>query len=627
MILKNNSKEFSSEFLVPDRGYQFDGDVSMLLGHAFIKNSKKAPIKFNEQAATDYIKNDINVPNDTLMTLIKNDLVQYDTYDHYLAVNWTKTKDNSLEPTGVYIATGFPSNTYIKASSRSGVYLRYINPLIDVWSRQRNQPTIINVTLMPNFNNKTKLEKRGYQTNLIMNNSGSMHYVDFLPAAFDAYYAQDTQTAIKIVNSLGKMLINEPDPIEKNLKQLCFKFITLQFFEANSKKYNQLMQNSNNYSGFDLAKKQEALRNKVTLANLIQFIDNALTPKHSPKYISNLIEKYNINNGFSYDTNYSVSTWQMLLICQPNNQYVKLMRQFSSNVALLQKMLAELLDSIKQFVNQSLIDFDHAIKIDPVNLAIGQTVKLQIDKKYNNAIMKLLGKDDYGHKVSAESSVDQNGYVCFDLNEFNLNYDLELPSVNGLKFNLAKPLPQSLKLIKLTHTYQPLYLEFYATYFMLANKYVTTLATKYVTTLIDLLYTTVISLSLLNNLNGRPFANFKYIIDLRNKAFDQPTDDQLALWLTSGLGQKMQFTIIGNDQCIKPNLQDIFKANAHMIEIKPQTFKVIGKTHMEYPGFNKMPIWFNHQYVYHFDKVPEIKVRQHTLKEIITNMQNDLLKN
>ncbi len=118
-------------------------------------------------------------------------------------------------------------------------------------------------------NNKTKLEKRGYQTNLIMNkthrsyNSGSMHYVDFLPAAFDAYYAQDTQTAIKILKSLGKMLINEPDPIEKNLNQLCFKFITLQFFEA--------------------------LRNKVTLANLIQFMDNALKPKHSPQYIGNLI--------------------------------------------------------------------------------------------------------------------------------------------------------------------------------------------------------------------------------------------------------------------------------------------------------------------------------------------------
>ncbi len=46
----------------------------MLLGHAFIKNSKKAPIKFN------------------------------------------------------------------------------INPLLDVWRRQRNQPTIINVTIMPNFN-------------------------------------------------------------------------------------------------------------------------------------------------------------------------------------------------------------------------------------------------------------------------------------------------------------------------------------------------------------------------------------------------------------------------------------------------------------------------------------------
>ncbi len=40
-----------------------------------------------------------------------------------------------------------------------------------------------------------------------------------------------------------------------------------------------------------------------------------------------------------------------------------------------------------------------------------------------------------------------------------------------------------------------------------------------------------------------------------------------------------------------------------------------------------MPIWFNNQYVYHFDKVPEIKVRQHTLKEIIANMQNNLLKN
>lgn len=626
MILKNNSKAFSSEFLVPDRGYQFDGDVSMLLGHAFIKNSKKEPIKFNEQAATDYIKNDINVPNDTLMTLIKNDLVQYDTYDHHSAVNWTKTKDNSLEPTGVYIAEGLPTNTYIKASNRSGVYLRYIEPLIDVWSRQRNQPTIIKVTKMSDLTNKTKLEKRGYQTNLIRNkthlsyNSRRRRYVDFLPAAFDAYYAQDTQTEINILDSLGKMFTNEPDlidsdPIYKNLQQLCFKFIALQFFEANRKKYDQLMQNSNNYSGFDLAKKQEALRNKVTLANLIQFIENALTPKYSPTYISDLIKKYSINNSFSYDTKHSVSTWPMLLICQPDNQYVKLMRQFSDNVALFQSMLTELWNSITQFVNQSLLDVDDAIKIDPVNLAIGQTLKLQVDKHYNQSSMKLFGKDNYGHKVSAESSVDHNGHVCFDLNEFDLNCDLELPSVNGLKFNLAKPLPQSLKLIKLTHAYQPLYL------------YLPLYLDLHTTSLIDLLYKTVTSISFLNNLNGRPFANFKYIIDLRNKVFTQPTDDQLALWLTSGLGQKMQFTIIGNDQCIKSNLQDIFKANAHMIEIKPQTFKVIGETHMEYPGFNKMPIWFNNQYVDHFDKVPEIKVRQHTLKEIITNMQNDLLKN
>ena len=49
MIINENDRKNNDKILVPDSQVHFEGDISNLVGHVFVKNSKKIPIEFNEK--------------------------------------------------------------------------------------------------------------------------------------------------------------------------------------------------------------------------------------------------------------------------------------------------------------------------------------------------------------------------------------------------------------------------------------------------------------------------------------------------------------------------------------------------------------------------------------------------
>ena len=134
MIINKKDQEDNAKILVPDEQIHFDGDISNLVGHVFIKNTKKVPIEFNEEILNKLRHNDERFKNEKSVALTYADLTKKYFGKTKGLIKWTipDEEKNTLKPAGCYIASNFPENTYVKTKPRQARYLRYAEPLLDI---------------------------------------------------------------------------------------------------------------------------------------------------------------------------------------------------------------------------------------------------------------------------------------------------------------------------------------------------------------------------------------------------------------------------------------------------------------------------------------------------------------
>lgn len=599
MIINKKDQEDNAKILVPDEQIHFDGDISNLVGHVFIKNNKKVPIEFNEEIFSKLKHNNEHFKNEKSIALTYADLTKKHFGKTKGLIKWTipDEEKDTLKPAGCYIASTFPENTYIKTKPRQATYVRYVEPLLDVWTRQLNQPTIVNTSLYQV--ELSTLKKRHYQTNVVKAYAPfEFKFIDFMPYIFQCYLKKDYNKCLDYLRQLAESIFKTDSPIEMMFYTNAFIFSALTYFEHLQ---NKLENKQNDQTLSKQIKAYNQIFNKATLYNLCEFTNKVLANKVTQNKYKNILTAYSLN---SLDNLNDITTFTLFVLLKqsltkdknnPSVNIAQLLMSISKS-ALSDIMFLKECDIFKNFCATQMSDMHNPLSVNPINIAIGKQIVFNLDNLDKNSEYTL-----NDGKNTVKASFDQNMLIFnvtnLDLNKNSFNYLTLKKENNKESVILAQldlndknyKLPNNIKLVttNIHENFEPIYLQLYP--FMY---------TTYTDFVVNMLYNGIIQETYLNNFDGKPLRSTKYLLDLGRLANMHIHLDNLTTYLTSGLGQKIEFTLVDDNNYANDYDLDIIKSNTYQIKMD-QSFNFETEND-DYNQYNSMPYWslYEHQLKY-----------------------------
>lgn len=595
MIINKKDQEDNAKILVPDEQIHFDGDISNLVGHVFIKNNKKVPIEFNEEILNKLKHNDEHFKNEKSVALTYADLTKKHFDKTEGLIKWTipdEEKDTS-KPAGCYIASAFPENTYVKTKPRQATYLRYAEPLLDVWTRQLNQPTIVNTSL---YQVKlATLKKRHYQTNIIKEHAPfEFKFIDFMPYIFQCYLKKDYNRCLDYLRQLAKSIFKTNSPIEMMFFTNAFIFSALTYFEHLQ---NELENKQNNQTLSKQIETDAEISKKATLYNLYKFTSKVLTNKIEQSKYSKILESYGLvplNNSNDITTFTLFVLLKQSLTKNKDNPGVDI-AQLLMNMGkpeLSDAMFFKMYDIFKNFCATQTSDMRSPLIVNPINIAVGKQIIFKLDnldKDYfytltdgRNTTKTSFYQDMLVFNVN-NLDLNKNSFNCLTLKKENNKESVILAQLNLSDENYK--LPNNIKLVttNIHENFEPIYLQLYP--FMY---------TTYTNFVIDMLYSGISQENYLNNPDAKPFKSTKYLLDLGRLANVHIHLDNLPTYLAAGLGQRIEFTLIDDNNYAQEYGLDMIHANAVQINMDQGfNFEV---ENGDYRQYNNLPYWSLYDY-------------------------------
>lgn len=258
---------FDQANLMPDHNYHIEGyDYSGLLGYTFAKNSPKL--------TNVHFDNHSLLPESAKQSLSKADI----------SMNGPSKPDYESAPVnGVYLASTKQLATLVKIDNNNVHHSfnhQYMLPLIDLWTRECERPSIYAVTnvnpyLMLDGGTKyTKLlNKRGYQTNF---DNGKPRFVDFSKNAF-IYYLENKQAEFNgVIKRIENLLLTKVSPTN-----LVWTIATHNAFELTCVMYFRMLK-EDIFKQQTRPERQQAFNDaidNVNVINLINYVNSLMTTR------------------------------------------------------------------------------------------------------------------------------------------------------------------------------------------------------------------------------------------------------------------------------------------------------------------------------------------------------------
>lgn len=396
-----------NDFLIPDHSTPVKQDVSALIGYSLVKPGKKLPIEFDQENSQKLIKN--HYPANSLTKNI---------------INPAWTNHSKTKPTGVYLGCSNLNNIILNAPKRSGLLLKYLNPLLDIFSRQTNRPNVIislgmsqttesAYTLSPIF------KKRGYNTNSKPSHPPVLSYLDLMPLAFEYYYLNDQTKFEQLSSQIAECILNNQvtkqkttqDIITQSVFNLLFQIITSFYFDSIIAK----LQDKHNLRYEDFA-------GQATLVKTVNFFTDKLTKTIFTKQeVIELLAEYHLKP-VSPLTEISYTLFEVLIMLKslvnPNNNRLALLHGYFAS----QESLTALNHVFSKQLNQNLANLSltdqAAFTPDLIGNSLNKTLILKLKPKYWHNYSIAISQ-----QTEQEYQLNQNHYLQISLiNLANLNY-------------------------------------------------------------------------------------------------------------------------------------------------------------------------------------------------------------
>lgn len=284
--------------VVPDNKVHFDIDATAILSHMMIRNTMSIHGKDNRV----HFDNNFSQSLFDLASLPHNKAVRV-LYDaSKLAYNpggqnYEKSKDetvtdlinnhwyvpdcedpDSQNPAGVYVVSTAPENTVVVAETRGGKGQKYIEPILDVWSRQKEQPNIVATDLKMELLRKSlrTFTIRGYNVRalnlLVANKTDSINFIGY---AVDAAIRGDVTRMEELVGNIADIYFpkggGSQDPMWNNAASTVFKRTVYGLIDYYNEEVHKL-QRDPTLSSETIAQKSDEEWGHVTLFNAYKFI-------------------------------------------------------------------------------------------------------------------------------------------------------------------------------------------------------------------------------------------------------------------------------------------------------------------------------------------------------------------
>lgn len=617
-----------SKTLAPNHQLHFDKDINSILGFTYLRNTAEATKDFNSEIAKEDKSFSIKPP--------KNDLKLSD------ANKWVcpdKEKDLQSKPSGAYIVSDEPCNTVLYTGKRSGTCLRYLNPLIDLWSRQYMQPNIIYVG---NFRQASeyshdkkllnKLRTRGYQTNSnqancddLINPICSSQFIDFTPMLYGYFYEGNLQECFNLLYIVADGILKKHDELMTSALNSMLQFVVILYFKhLKEHKINNLEQASfkdlhtfikkldQTYLSAD---EWDKLNRRFKISNLIVNNETNGLKSYPLLYLLFLIESANLDSTLFGDRN-SFDLYKEIL---------NKLHAIAGSAKMFKLISTTLINDWNDLVKEIDSYTQKTFKPEVISNTLGLTIDVFVGKNINGKIVKLSSPMFDTVKYRIEANVDQYGWarlICAknikNVDEF-LKGDLLL-SIKDLDGQI-----ESTKKLVIKNNPNVIIHQHNQPWFVTVSvaKNIFPQLSQYNSQIEDLFYNMIVNTSMLGSFNQQPMHSTKYLIDLRQK-FGKNDLHNIDLKLSSGLGQRQNHTLIFEDksQCktLFPN-QDVLLANVmYFITLKDEHINAMSNKRL-YEEYSYLPCFddFDHLTRGRFDSSPDEQ-----LAKLKTNLSKEL---
>lgn len=281
--------------IAPDNKVHFDVDVTNLLSHVMLDNSgvKGLDGKVHFDKAFGQKLYDVaRLPqSDPPRIFYKPNKLLYNP-DKTFGKNEGKTvadtinltwhvpdyEDGSQDPAGAYIVSTAPENTVIAAETRAGKGQKYIEPILDVWSRQNKLPNIIATDLKMELLKKSlkTFTYRGYNVrslNLLVDSKTDA--INFIGYACDAAVRGDVTKMEQLTANIADIYFPKgdggQDPMWNNAASTVFKRTTYGLIDFYHEEVRRLGRDMS-LTPTQVAQKSDEAYGHVTLYNAYKFV-------------------------------------------------------------------------------------------------------------------------------------------------------------------------------------------------------------------------------------------------------------------------------------------------------------------------------------------------------------------
>lgn len=293
--------------IAPDEKVHADIDVTALLSHMNFNNrhgvhGKDGKVHFDTKFGNSLF-DAASLPNDTENRIIYDtSKLAYNpnnaygkakgkTVKDYINSNWyvPEYEDGTQDPAGAYIVSTSSENTIVVSETRGGKGIKYIEPILDLWSRQKHQPNLVITDLKMELLRMylRTFTLRGYNVkslNLMV--PSQTDSINFIGYAVEAAIKGDITQMEKEVSAVSDVFFvnkGNQDPMWNNAAAATFKrtiYILINYYNEKVKIYK----NDAHLTVEEIAQKSDEAWGHVTLYNAYKFTVE-LASKSYPKAI------------------------------------------------------------------------------------------------------------------------------------------------------------------------------------------------------------------------------------------------------------------------------------------------------------------------------------------------------
>ena len=307
--------------IVPDNKVHYKGvNVTALMGHQMYLNSPSVKgldgnVRFDNKFGNELF--DIaNLPHDKQVRIFYNaakmaynpthkyDKGDYKTVKDVINNTWYvpeverahDDQEETQDPTGIYIVSSKPENTIVVSETRGGKGIKYIEPILDVWSRAENAPNIVvtdlKMELVRMFLRTFTL--RGYNVKTLnLMQPSQTDAINFIGYAVNAAIKGDMTQMEKEISSISSVFFvntGNQDPMWNNAATANFKRIILGLIDYYNEKVNALKEDTS-LSAESIIQKSDEEWGHVTLYEAYKFAIDASAKTYPRKVFEKIYPK------------------------------------------------------------------------------------------------------------------------------------------------------------------------------------------------------------------------------------------------------------------------------------------------------------------------------------------------